>query len=89
MTDKEIALELGDRLLYSKLLIEEINLELNLSREISPLGRPTQQILEDAKERALRPAYRDKIEELHRKLDASTPDAMLRTLQASLDELLK
>lgn len=88
MNDKEIALELGSRLLYAKLLVEEMNLELNLARETSPLRRPTHRILEDAKERTLRPAYRDKIEELHRKLDASTPDAMLQTLQASLNELL-
>ena len=88
MTDKEIALALGKRLLHANLLVYEMRLEIDAARA-TPLDRTTLQIVEDARERILRPAYRERIEELERKLDASTPGAMLRTLQDSLNELLK
>jgi hypothetical protein len=89
MTDEEIALSLGIRILNAKLLIDEMNLELNLARETHPLRRSTEQILKEAKDLVLRPVYRERIGVLRQKLHASTADAMLGTLQESLDELLK
>jgi hypothetical protein len=88
MVDREIAFDLGKRLLYANLLVHEMRLELDAARG-NPLSRTTLQIVEETKEKVLRPAYLDRIEELDRKLGASTPDAMLRTLQECLDELLK
>jgi len=86
MTDKEIALDLGVRLFRARLLLDGMKLELELARDAGMLRSPNQ-IAEEAREQILLPAYQERIEELRHKLDEATPDALLQTLQKSLQEL--
>jgi hypothetical protein len=89
MTNKEIALDLGTRILKAKLIVYEMDIELKLSRETGPQRRTTEQILNDAKELALRPVYRERVEELELALNTAEPQDLLPTLQASLEKLLR
>jgi hypothetical protein len=88
MTDKEIAIALGTRLLKAKLIFESANIELQLSRDQRPNARSVFQIVQEAEKQVLLPVYAERIEALDRKLNASTPGDLLQTLHDSLRELL-
>ena len=88
MTDKEIALELGTRLIKCQLRIAAMSGELCGHRDEKTLQEiPWRDHVEWTLSEALGPNFQLQIEQLSHALDAAKPEDLLRTLCNSLDLL--
>jgi hypothetical protein len=87
MTDREIALELGTRLILAKLRVESMAIELDLVRDAGGFPLPSQTGVDEVVNQVLVPVSQDRIKGLHRALDAAVPGDLLRSLQTFLEEL--
>lgn len=86
MTDKEIAHELGLRLIKANLRLAAMAGELEWYRDSQWNHIPWRKHIDEALEQVLIPAATDRIEALQLALDAAKPEEMLRTLHMFLKE---
>jgi len=88
MTDKEIANDLGVRLIKAKLRIAAMSAELDMYRDSLWNHIPWRAHVDEAYHQILVPAATERIEGLQSALDAAKPEDLLRTLHTFLKENL-
>jgi len=87
MDDKEIALELGIRLIQAKFRVAAMTGELDSYRDAQWKHVPWRGHVDEILE-TLAHVSQERVEELTRALDAARPEDLLRTLQKFLGEYL-
>ncbi|MGD0157124.1 MAG: hypothetical protein ABSB50_13570 [Terracidiphilus sp.] len=86
MTDKEIAFELGKKLLEAKFRIAAMAGEMDRHRDSQTLRQiPWRQYVEETLSQDLSHVFQQHIDELSRELDAASPEGLLRSLYNSID----
>ncbi|MGB8028516.1 MAG: hypothetical protein WCF30_02525 [Terracidiphilus sp.] len=85
MTDKEIALELGARLIKRQLMIAAMAAELSGHFDEKGKQIPWHSHVEWTLSQSLDLDFQAQIERLSRALDAANPEGLLRILYSSLD----
>lgn len=88
MTDKEMASELGVRLIKAKLRVAAMAGELDWYRDSQWNHIPWRTHVDEALEQVLLPAATERIEGLQLALGAASPEDLLRTLHTFLKENL-
>ncbi|HEX4577770.1 MAG TPA: hypothetical protein VH117_10495 [Edaphobacter sp.] len=87
MTDKEIALELGTRLIKAKLRVAAMVGELDTYRDSEWNPVPWRRHVDEILQETLLHVAQERVEELTHALDAAKPEDLLRILHKSLEEL--
>ncbi|MGO8710399.1 MAG: hypothetical protein ACLQHT_18495 [Terracidiphilus sp.] len=86
MTNKEIALELGTRLIKAKLRVAAMSGELDTYRDARWNQIPWRSNVDEILDGVLLPAAQERVEELKHAIDAAREEDLLHTLHRFLED---
>lgn len=84
MTDKEIAIELGEKLIRNTAQILAMSIQLDIFRDTLQQPAPWRQAVADSVRKSVSEAFDERLEEFRLAIGASKPEDVLRTLQEFL-----